>query len=121
MVILAALSLACHDILQQPDKIWRYHFLFLLIVLQAERAIAHTVFTPSINPTREVIIQPQVCRSGEEKALGSPASCRESTAPERPPAVASTVSRPAKEGVRTVCGSRTVNLIASWRNSGLAH
>ena len=30
------------------------------IVLQAERAIANTVFTPSINPTRGVIIQPQV-------------------------------------------------------------
>ena len=60
MVILVALSLACHQIMQQPDKIWRCRFLFLLIVLQAERAIANTVFTPSINPTRGVIIQPPV-------------------------------------------------------------
>ena len=58
MIVLVALSLACHDIMQQPGKIWRYRFLFLLIVLQAKRAIANTVFTPSINPTRGVIIQP---------------------------------------------------------------
>ena len=60
MVILVALSLACHDIMQQPDKIWRYRLLFLLIVLQAKHAIANTVFTPSINPTRGVIIQPHL-------------------------------------------------------------
>ena len=64
MVILVALSLACHDIMQQPDKIWRYRFLFLLIVLQAKRAIANTVFTPSINPTRGVIIQPHMALGG---------------------------------------------------------
>ena len=60
MVTLVALSPACHVIMQQPDKMWRYLFLFLLIVLQAERAITNTVFTPSINPTRGVIIQPRV-------------------------------------------------------------
>ena len=64
MVILVALSLACHDIMQQPDKIWRYRFLFLLIVLQAKRAIANTVFTPSINPTRGVTIQPHMALGG---------------------------------------------------------
>ena len=60
MVILVALSLVYHDIMQQPDKIWRVRFLFLLIGLQAERVIANTVFTPSINPTRGVIIQPHM-------------------------------------------------------------
>ena len=60
MVILVALSLVCHDIMQQPDKIWRVRFLFLLIGLQAERVIVNTVFTPSINPTRGVIIQPHM-------------------------------------------------------------
>ena len=60
MVTLVALSPACHDIMQQSDKMWRCGVLFLLIVLQAGRAMANTVFTPSINPTRGVIIQPQL-------------------------------------------------------------